>query len=129
MLKPSGASSSARHLLAALVFRSYGGEGDQLFGEREGMRTGQVARLARMRLTIGLLQGLALSGLLATPGAGAWPALPPYVFPLLLMGALFLPVLWQSGIGSLTGRQMGRWSCMALLLIVLLVALKRMASA
>jgi hypothetical protein len=87
------------------------------------MRTGQVARLARMRLTIGLLQGLALSGLLATPGAGAWPALPPYVFPLLLMGALFLPVLWQSGIGSLTGRQMGRWSCMALLLIVLLVAL------
>ena len=86
------------------------------------MRTGHVARLARMRLTIGLLQGLALSALLAAPSAAGWPAQLPHVFSILVMSGLFLPVLWQSGVRFLSGRQMGRWICMALLLIVLLVA-------
>ena len=84
---------------------------------------GQTGALAPLRLLIGFLQALALSGLLVIHHDNLWPGKSSYLFSALLMASLFLPVLWLSGFGWLSASQMRRWSCGALSLILVFAAI------
>lgn len=84
---------------------------------------GQTGALAPLRLLIGLLQALALSGLLVIQHDDLWPGKSSFLFSVLLMASLFLPVLWLSGVGWLNARQIRRWSCGALSLIFVFAAI------
>ena len=84
---------------------------------------GQTGGLARTRLLIGLLQAMALTGLLAIRRDDIWPGKSSFLFSASLMASLFLPVLWLSGAGLLNARQMRRWSYGARVLILVFAAL------
>ena len=84
---------------------------------------GQTGGLARTRLLIGLLQAMALTGLLAIHRDDIWPGKSSFLFSASLMASLFLPVLWLSGVGLLNARQMRRWSYGALVLILVFAAM------
>lgn len=84
---------------------------------------GQTGALAPLRLLIGLLQALALSGLLVIHSDDLWPGKSSFLFSASLMASLFLPVLWLSSVGWLNARQIRRWSCGALSLILVFAAI------
>lgn len=88
-----------------------------------GQPAGKTGGLAGLRLLIGLLQALALSGLVVIHHDDLWPGKSSFLFSASLMASLFLPVLWLSGIGLLNARQMRRWSCGALVLILVFAAI------
>lgn len=85
---------------------------------RTSLLAGQAGALARRRFLIGLFQALALTGLGAVYHYKLWPGSSSVLFSALLMASLFLPVLWLSGVGLLDWRQLRRWSCGALALIL-----------
>ena len=78
--------------------------------------------LARTRLLIGLAQAIALTGVLYADRGGIWSSQSSFLFPAALMASLFLPVLWLSAAGSLSSRQMWRWTGVALLIMAALTA-------
>jgi hypothetical protein len=84
---------------------------------------GQTGALAPLRLLIGFLQAVALSGLVVIHHDDLWPGKSSFLFSALLMASLFLPVLWLSGLGWLSASQMRRWSCGALSLILVFAAI------
>lgn len=88
-----------------------------------GEPAGQTGGLARLRLLIGSLQAVALSGLLVIHHDELWPGRSSLLFSASLMASLFLPVLWLSGVGLLNVRQLRRWSCGALVLILVFAAI------
>ena len=86
-------------------------------------QAGQTGALAPLRLLIGFLQAVALSGLLLIHHDDLWPGKSSFLFSVSLMTSLFLPVLWLSGLGWFSAHQIRRWSCGALSLILVFAAL------
>jgi hypothetical protein len=77
-------------------------------------------RVALLRTSIGLAQGLVLYLLYLVSDYDVWPAIEPLLFSPMLLVALFCPVLLISGLGHLTRRQALLWVGSAALLIALL---------
>lgn len=87
-----------------------------------GARPERARGLARTRLLIGLAQAIALTGVLYADRGGIWSSQSSFLYPVGLMASLFLPVLWLSAAGSLSSRQMWRWTGVALLVMATLTA-------
>ncbi len=66
-------------------------------------------RVARLRLLVGLLQGIVLYFLYLSLKNATWPVTSPYLFAPLLLIFLFVPVLFISGFGHLETRRMWLW--------------------
>lgn len=83
----------------------------------DALRAPISALSSRLRVGLGLLQGLMLYGLYFTGTLKIWPATQPLLFVPLLLLALFVPVAAISAIGHLSRRNLLRW--LGLLLVML----------
>lgn len=83
----------------------------------DALRAPMSALSSRLRVGLGLLQGLLLYGLYHASTGKTWPATQPLLFIPLLLLALLLPVAAISAIGHLSRRNLWRW--LALLLVLL----------
>jgi hypothetical protein len=77
-------------------------------------------RIGLIRLVIGLTQGLILYWLYRSVETVQWPATDAYSLTVLLIVALFIPILFILGIGDLTRKQLGMWIAGAVLICVFL---------
>jgi hypothetical protein len=75
-----------------------------------------TSQIARIRLTLGLLQGVVLYFLYRAAKNQAWPATDALVFAPLLLVALYVPVLMISALGHLSGKTLWRWTLAATLI-------------
>jgi hypothetical protein len=75
-----------------------------------------TSHLARMRLAIGALQGVALYFLYDSATNNTWPATNPFLFAPALLLCVIVPVLCISGLGTLRGRSLAIWLIFAALI-------------
>ena len=68
------------------------------------------------RMTLGLLQGLALYYLYRASRDHVWPATDPFVFCPVLLTLVIVPVLWVSGLGHLPRKALVKWVVLAALI-------------
>lgn len=78
------------------------------------------AAIGYARLAAGLAQGVALYLLFNAQRGRAWPATEPYLFVLLMLAALVLPVLLVASIGRMDIKSLGKWMALALFIVALL---------
>ena len=76
--------------------------------------------LRSQRLAAGLLQGFVLYLLYLTADARTWPASNPYWMAPLLMAAIFVPVLYTQGLGTIRPRTLAIWCAVAAIVLALL---------
>ena len=77
----------------------------------------QGQRLFFTRLSIGLIQGLALYLLYRAQDAHVWPATQGLVFAPLLLIFLYIPLLLILALGEMRWQRTARWACIALLVL------------
>jgi hypothetical protein len=79
-----------------------------------------TSKIAKVRLIVGLLQGIVLYLLYRATQHPLWPATEPYLFVPLLLASLMVPVILISSLGHLNRRQLIAWIAVVVLILTML---------